>query len=137
MGLPKPVVQANQLFLVISVLCGLVISPWILLLPLLHGIISLLFKYNLVMEVTMKLLTSPKEEYPQEDPAQQRFNQWISTVLVGLSLLAFLLSIDTLGYIFGSMVILAVLIALLGFCIGCWIRFKYIMWRHEWRNRKR
>ncbi|WP_332697681.1 DUF4395 domain-containing protein [Halalkalibacter lacteus] len=131
MGIPKPLVQANQLFIVLTVLVALLLSKWILFLPFLVGVMTLLTKRNVVMMVGKTLLQKPADQYPKEDSDQQIFNQWIATICLGLSLLFFSIGLHTWGYIFSIMVMLAAGIALLGFCIGCTIRYRYMMWKHK------
>ncbi|MCL7749403.1 DUF4395 domain-containing protein [Halalkalibacter alkaliphilus] len=131
MGIPKPLVQTNQAFIVITVLLSLLLSNWILLIPFIIGVITLVTKRNIIMVVGRKLLKKPKDKYILEDPDQQIFNQWIATICLGLSLLFFNVGFVKLGYVFSIMVLLAAGIALLGFCIGCTIRYRYMMWKHK------
>ncbi|MFC0472773.1 DUF4395 domain-containing protein [Halalkalibacter kiskunsagensis] len=131
MGIPKPLVQVNQLFIVLTVIIALFLSNWILLLPFLVGVITLITKRNLVMMVGKNLLQKPRNEYIQEDSNQQIFNQWIATICLGLSLMFFSIGLPIWGYVFSIMVMLAAGIALLGFCIGCTIRYRYMMWKHK------
>ncbi|KHF37861.1 DUF4395 domain-containing protein [Halalkalibacter okhensis] len=134
MGIPKPLVQANQLFIVITVLLSLLFSKWLLLIPFTNGVISLVTKRNMIIEVVKNFLKKPKDQYILEDSDQQLFNQWIATICLGLSLLFFNLGFISLGYLFSIMVLLAAGIALLGFCIGCTIRYRYMMWKHKRLN---
>jgi hypothetical protein len=131
MGIPKPLVQANQAFIVITVLLSLLLSNWILLIPFIIGVITLVTKRNIIMVVGRKFLKKPKDKYILEDPDQQIFNQWIATICLGLSLLFFNVGFVALGYVFSIMVLLAAGIAILGFCIGCTIRYRYMMWKHK------
>lgn len=129
MTIPKPLVQLNQSFILTTVLLGLFIEPNILLLPLLIGVYTLLTKQNPVVLLGKRFLPKPANAYLQEDKAQQIFNQWIATICIGLSFLFFSVNIPTLAIIFGLMVIAASGIALMGYCIGCTIRYRYMMWR--------
>ncbi|GAE24539.1 hypothetical protein JCM9140_475 [Halalkalibacter wakoensis JCM 9140] len=131
MGIPKPLVQTNQLFIVMTVLLSMFLSFWILLIPFFIGVITLLTKKNPIMLIGKKFLKKPSKKYILEDPAQQLFNQWIATICLGLSFLFFFLESVVLGYVFSIMVLLAAGIALLGFCIGCTIRYRYLMWKHK------
>ncbi|MCM3761512.1 DUF4395 domain-containing protein [Alkalihalobacillus oceani] len=131
MGIPKPLVQLNQLFIVITVSAGLLFSNWILLLPFLNGVITLLRKRNPLIEVASLFLRKPLFSYIQEDRKQQLFNQWIATVCLGLALISSLLHFDRLTLVFGLAVAAAALLALFGFCIGCTIRYRYLMWKQR------
>lgn len=129
MGIPKPLVQTNQLFIVLTTLAGLLFSSWILLLPIVIGVTTLISKRNPLIMAGRRLL--PKRSYQMEDAAQQLFNQWIATICLIVSFLSFQFDLSVLGYTFGIMVILAAGVALMGYCIGCTIRYRYMMWRYK------
>ncbi|GAE93970.1 hypothetical protein JCM21714_3092 [Gracilibacillus boraciitolerans JCM 21714] len=131
MSIPKPLVQLNQIFILLTVLSGLLLSPYILILPLIIGVITLATKSNPVILFGKRFLKKTMKDYPQEDKAQQLFNQWIATVCIGLSILFFSIHISWAAYLFGIMVILASGLALAGYCIGCTIRYRYIMWKYK------
>ncbi|WP_416150598.1 DUF4395 domain-containing protein [Salipaludibacillus sp. HK11] len=131
MKIPKPLVQLNQLFIVISVVFSMVFTPWILVIPFVVGVVTLLTKRNPIIQVGKMLLRKPLKEYPMEDRDQQLFNQWIATICLGLSLLFFQLQLYVLAYSFSTMVLLASAIALMGYCIGCTIRYRYQMWKFQ------
>lgn len=134
MGIPKPLVQTNQAFIFISVLLALFIHKAILIIPLTIGIYTLITKQNPIISIGKQFLNKPLNEYPQEDKDQQIFNQWIATICIGLSTLFFYFGLNVLGYVFSIMVLAASGIALMGFCIGCFIRYRYLMWKHKRAN---
>ncbi|MDY7222342.1 DUF4395 domain-containing protein [Halalkalibacterium halodurans] len=134
MSIPEPLVQINQLFLVITVILGVIVSPWILWLPFVVGVIALAFRKNLIMITFQPLLKKPVDTYPPEDADQQRFNQWIATICIGIAILTFATGFSILGLIFSIMVVVAAGLALCGFCIGCTIRYRYLMWKHKQQN---
>ncbi len=129
--LPRPLVQANRAFLVVTISLALLIGKALLVIPFLAGVIGLAFRWNPVMAVGRQFLRKEPSEYRREDPSDQRFNQWIATVLLGLSGLAFLTGFSTLGYLFSGMVILAAGVALAGFCVGCYIHYQIKQWQHR------
>ncbi|WP_186577906.1 DUF4395 domain-containing protein [Aquibacillus kalidii] len=131
MGIPKPLVQLNQLFIVSTVILALIFYKGILLLPFIVGIYTLVVKKNPVILFSKRFLRKPLDKYLQEDKNQQLFNQWIATICLGLSVLFFSLKLDTLGYVFSLMVVAAAGIALMGYCIGCTIRYRYMMWKYK------
>ncbi|RFU67457.1 DUF4395 domain-containing protein [Peribacillus saganii] len=131
MGIPKPLVQLNQSFIVLSVIAALVFYKLILFLPFAIGVYTLITKTNPIILIGKKFLKKPFSQYVMEDKDQQLFNQWIATVCIGLSLVFFQLGWNTLAYTFSIMVLLAAGIALMGFCIGCFIRYRYMMWKHR------
>ena len=131
MTIPKPLVQLNQSFIVLSVIAGLILSPAILLLPFAVGVYTLITKKNPVIMAARPLLKKPANEYIQEDRDQQLFNQWIATVCLGLSLVVFAAGITAAAYFFAIMVMAAAGIALMGYCIGCTVRYRLMMMKHN------
>ncbi|WKA58496.1 DUF4395 domain-containing protein [Planococcus shenhongbingii] len=134
MTIPKPLVQSNQLFIVLTVILALIFHKAILFLPFAAGVLTLITGKNPVILVGRRFLKKPANHYIQEDRAQQIFNQWIATICLGLSLLAFLFGFTLVGYAFSIMVVAAAGVALMGYCIGCTIRYRYMMWRHKRAN---
>jgi hypothetical protein len=131
-SIPRPLVRTNQAFLFFTVVLSLLLQqPYLLFLPLLVGLYSLLFQQNPIFLLARPLLTKPAAAYLQEDAAQQRFNQWIAVSCVALSLFGFLTDLPIIGYLFALLVAVASLVAICGFCIGCFIHFQYNQWKHR------
>lgn len=134
-SIPKPLVRANQSVIVASVLISWVLSIWsdsfylILLIPLLSGLSGLAFGVNPVFKIARRFLKKPAASYLQEDAADQRFNQILAVSMLSASLLSFMLDMPVLGYLFSAYVFTAALVALLGFCVGCFIRYQLMMRR--------
>ncbi|WP_078576741.1 DUF4395 domain-containing protein [Salipaludibacillus agaradhaerens] len=135
MTIPKPLVQLNQLFICISIIFSLIISPWVLLVPISVGILTLVTKQNPIIRAGKIFLSKPAESYPPEDKDQQLFNQWIATICLSVAFLFFLLGQQVLTVVFSLMVFIAALTALLGYCIGCQIRYKLKMWQYKQNNK--
>ncbi|MGI8314736.1 DUF4395 domain-containing protein [Halobacillus mangrovi] len=131
MSIPKPLVQTNQLFIVVTVLLGIFIHHAILFFPFIIGVYTLITKQNPIILISKNFLTKPANQYIPEDRDQQIFNQWIATICIGLAIAFFYFNFTILGYIFSAMVVTAAGVALLGFCIGCTIRYRYMMWKHQ------
>ena len=131
MTIPKPLVQLNQAFLVITTLAGLIVHPLILLVPFAIGAITLITKKNPLIAFSSGFLPKPPSSYLQEDRDQQLFNQWIATVCLGLALLFFTAGLPIIATVFGAMVIVAAGVALMGYCIGCTVRYQLMMWKHR------
>jgi hypothetical protein len=135
--IPKPLVTFNQWFILLSVVISLITGYYfILLLPLSAGTIGLLTGYNPVLKLAGKFLSKPYSSYPQEDKAQLQFNQTIAVICLALSLIGFYAGITALGYIFSIMVAVASGVALLGFCVGCFIRFQWQQYQYRKRTAK-
>lgn len=124
--IPRPLVRTNQWFIVISVISTWLTGfEWILAFPLLAGISGLLFEYNPVMRIASTFLKNPVSSYIPEDWEQQQFNQKIAVGCLAGGLISYAGGLTVLGHIFTVMVALAAFIAILGFCIGCFIRFQW------------
>ncbi|MGW8428779.1 DUF4395 domain-containing protein [Peribacillus simplex] len=125
-SIPRPLVRTNQWVILLSVATALLTGQiWILVIPLTAGLLGLLFNFNPVMRLAKLFLKKKPSDYIPEDHSQQQFNQVIAVACLGLGFTSFLLGWNVTGYIFTLMVGIASLIAILGFCIGCFILFQW------------
>ncbi|MBT2664451.1 DUF4395 domain-containing protein [Bacillus sp. ISL-4] len=125
-SIPRPIVRTNQWVILLSVATALLTGQiWILVIPLTAGLLGLLFNFNPVMRLAKLFLRKKPSDYIPEDHSQQQFNQVIAVACLGLGFTSFLLGWNVTGYIFTLMVGMASLIAILGFCIGCFILFQW------------
>jgi hypothetical protein len=135
-SIPRPLVRTNQWFIVISVLITWITGIyWLLLLPLIAGLLGVFFNYNPVIQFAKIFLKKHPSQYIPEDANQQRFNQTIASILLLLGLISFALQWTVLAYIFTILVALAAFIAILGFCIGCFIHYQWT--QYKYRNSQR
>jgi len=133
--LPKPLITFNQWFILTTVILSLATDLYFLLaFPLLAGVMGLLFKWNPVLIVARKFLSKPARSYPQEDVAQLQFNQSIAVACLALALFGFYSGFVVVGYTFALMVGIASGVALMGFCVGCFIRFQWQQYRYKRAN---
>lgn len=131
-SIPRPLVKTNQAVIVISVLLTwLTHNEWILLIPFLAGLSGILFGYNPIMQFAKRFLKKPMKSYIPEDWEQQQFNQKIAVFCLGAGFLSFLLGWNVAGYVFTIMVATAAFIAILGFCIGCFILFQWKQFQYR------
>lgn len=130
--IPRPLVRTNQWVIVLSVIITLTTSfYWILLLPLLSGLSGLFFRFQPILKTARLFLRQPLETYIPEDPAEQRFNQTIAVSLLTISFISFLSGWKTVAVIAAAVVGAAALIAILGFCIGCFIHYQWSQYRYH------
>lgn len=130
--IPRPLVRLNQFMIAISSISYSITGIiWILIIPIMIGISSLFFDYNPLMIFGKKFLKKPLNEYIQEDKAQQRFNQILALTMLISSFISYILNLDILSNIFALMVFSASTLALMGFCIGCFIHYQYHMWKYR------
>jgi hypothetical protein len=134
-SIPRPLVKTNQWVIVISVVLTWFFSAeWFLLLPLLAGLSGIVFKYNPVMNVAKLFLKKKPEEYVPEDWEQQQFNQKIAVLCLGAGYFGFLFEFNTVGYVFTILVATAATVAILGFCIGCFIHYQWKLFTYKRAN---
>ncbi len=88
------------------------------------------------MKVGKQFLRKEASFYRLEDRDQQLFNQWIATSCLGLSLLFFMVNLPVVSAAFSIMVLIAAGVALMGYCIGCTIRYRYMMWKYKRKKQK-
>lgn len=131
-SIPRPLVRTNQWFIVLTVLLTWITQQeWILSLPLAAGLMGLLFGFNPVIRVAKLFLRKKLSDYIPEEWDQQQFNQTISVICLAGGLISYLLNWTVLAYIFTIMVALAAFVAILGFCIGCFIRYQWKQYQYK------
>jgi membrane associated rhomboid family serine protease len=124
--IPRPLVRTNQWVIVLCVVATW-LTGWyaLLLIPLVSGLLGVLWKINPIMRVAKLFLRKKSSEYIQEDRDDQNFNQTIAVFCLAAAFLGYLLGWPALAYIFSIMVAVAAFVAILGFCVGCFIRFQW------------
>jgi hypothetical protein len=131
-SIPRPLVKTNQAVIVISVLLtwfsGL---EWFLLIPLLSGLSGLFLGFNPIMQLGKLFLRKDPKAYIPEDWDQQQFNQTIAVICLRIGFISFVLGWNVVGYIFTIMVALAAFVAILGFCVGCFIHFQWNQYKYR------
>ena len=128
----KPLVQHNQIFIVVSIIAAFSLNQvWLLFLPLGANLSALVLKKHPIMMITRRLLKKDLSQYDQEDTEDLRFNQTIVVTLLSASLLSIGLGYTTLGIALALIVLSACVVALLGFCIGCFIRYQHNQWLYR------
>lgn len=131
-SIPRPLVRTNQWFIFLSTLATwLSGQTWFLLLPLIAGLLGMMFDYNPIMRAAKLFLKKKPSEYIPEDKDQQQFNQLIAISLLTVGFLSHLMGWSTIAWIATIMVATASFVAILGFCIGCFIRFRWQQYRYK------
>ncbi|PYI50543.1 DUF4395 domain-containing protein [Paenibacillus flagellatus] len=131
-SIPRPLVRANQWVIVLAVVWTWTTGVyWILAVPLLAGAMGFFFDFNPVMRLAKLFLRKPPSGYVPEDKASQRFNQLLAVGFLLLALLGYAFEWRTMAYVFSAMVALAALVAIMGFCVGCFIRYQWMQYRRK------
>ncbi|WP_020620297.1 DUF4395 domain-containing protein [Paenibacillus daejeonensis] len=122
---PMHWVRANQTGILLSVIAAIVLGePLILLVPLAVQLITRWFgiRYNPFVRLLHRLMPRSAQTESRE---LLRFNNLLAILFLIGALTAFLLQAPTVGYIFVAMLSAAVILALSGFCVGCFIYFQW------------
>ncbi|NRD77627.1 DUF4395 domain-containing protein [Bacillus sp. BRMEA1] len=131
-SIPRPLVKTNQWVIVVSVVLTWVTGQaWFLLLPFIAGLFGLITGLNPIMQIAKLFLRKEPKAYIPEDGEQQQFNQKIACTCLGLGFASFMLGWNILGYVFTAMVAIAAFVAILGFCIGCFILYQWKQYKYR------
>ena len=131
-GIPLPIVSLNRWMLVGGV--GLAVAlrqPWIVAALLLILVSAVTFgpRVSLPFQVGTRVFPGKVREARRrgdvEDRRLMRFNNGIAIALFALSLTSFALGAPGLGWILAGMVALAAGVALCGFCLGCFLYYRF------------
>ncbi|MCC3377621.1 DUF4395 domain-containing protein [Cohnella sp. REN36] len=124
--IPLPYIKSNQAGIVLFVVLSFVLSqPWLLAALWLVQVVGLLTQgRGNVFVLIAKPFLNPEGKETQAAELT-RFNNSLAVLFLTLSLLAFALGWNVVGYIFAAMLIAAAGAALLGYCVGCTIYFQY------------
>jgi len=135
--IPMPIVKLNRWTLIVGILVGFVFQwPLVttaLFLILLPAVIwgqrgSLIFKTGKRL-MAAGLLGS--NEVEGEDRRLMRFNNAIATTLLGLAQVAFILGVAPVGWVLSLVVVAAATAALMGFCLGCVLFYRFRIYRYR------
>ena len=131
-AIPRPLVRTNQWIIVLSVVFTWVSGiEWLLLIPLLAGLSGLLFGFNPIMQIAKLFLKKEPKAYIPEDWEQQQFNQKLAVSCLAVGFISFLAGWNVLGFIFTILVAAAAFVAILGFCIGCFIHYQWRQYKYR------
>lgn len=131
-NIPRPLIRANQWVIVISVVLYMITQASVfLLIPLFGGLSSLYLNVHPVMEITKKFLKKPMNQYVQEDKQQQRFNQILAVSMLLSAFISSMFGWTWLSLFFSIMVLTACSLAIMGFCIGCYIHYQISLLRQR------
>ncbi|GMA49799.1 hypothetical protein GCM10025857_11560 [Alicyclobacillus contaminans] len=135
-SIPRPLVRTNQWVIVLAVVATWLTGiHWFLLIPLVAGLMGLFTGFHPIMRVARLFLRKPLSSYIPEDRDQQQFNQWIAVICLALGWLGYLLHWTVVAVVFTALVAAAAFVAILGFCVGCFIRYQWTQYRHRRRTR--
>ncbi|MCL6516649.1 DUF4395 domain-containing protein [Alicyclobacillus sp.] len=135
-SIPRPLVRANQWVIVLAVLLSWITawSGW-LVVPLVAGLLGRLFGWNPVMRFAKLFLRKDPSTYVPEDRRQQEFSQTIAIVCLAVALIAHAFRWTAVYWVFSAMVAVAAFVAILGFCVGCFLHYQWTQYRYRQHQR--
>ncbi|GMK37088.1 hypothetical protein PCCS19_01410 [Paenibacillus sp. CCS19] len=126
-------VRGNQLGILISVIVAVATQQlWILILPLVVQLISRTYgvKYNLFVRLLSPLF--PRSSVT-ESRELLRFNQLLAILFLSFALIGYAIGSIVFSSIFVGFLTVAVILALFGYCPGCFIYFQWKQFRAKRR----
>jgi len=133
-GVPFPIVTLNRAVLTFGILVALLTQQiWITTILFLILLPTTLLgkKFSLVYFIGNIVFRKQIQTSQYEDAGLQRFNNTIATTLLGFSQISFLAGQPILAWVFATMVMLASGVALLGFCVGCFLYYQFKIQRYR------
>jgi len=127
--IPLHWVRGNQLGILLCVAAAVLFGqPLVLLLPLIVQLVSRYagVKYNLFVRLFAPLFPASEKTEARE---LLRFNNLLAILMLAAALVSFFAGAETAGYVFLGMLSAAVIAALCGFCLGCFIYFQWKQFR--------
>lgn len=125
--IPIPYVRANQVGIIVLFLLALLFQqPWIIILLWIIQTAGLSFglKGNLFVQLAKPMLAGKISGARTEAAELQRFNNSLAVILLTISILCFAIGWTTAGFILAACVAAAALVAVCGYCVGCFLYFQ-------------
>ena len=131
-GIPFPIVTLNRAVLLAGIAAAIVFQqPMVTTALFIIILFAALFgrKGSLIFFIGSHLLAKQNLKAKTEDQRLMRFNNSIAAILLGAAQIAFLAGAPLVGWIFSGTVAVASMVALAGFCFGCFLYYHYNMQR--------
>jgi FtsH-binding integral membrane protein len=123
--IPMSYIKANQTGIVLLVLLSFILQQqWLLWLLLLIQAAALLFgiRANAIVLLAKPFLRRSRETQAVE---LAKFNQTLAVLFLTAACVGLALDVQALAYIAAGMLLVAASAAILGYCIGCTIYYRY------------
>ncbi|WP_246046588.1 DUF4395 domain-containing protein [Chlorobaculum thiosulfatiphilum] len=138
-GIPMPIVTLNRSVLLTGIALGYIFQQPLVTTALFLIVLPAVLwgqKASLIYFAGSRLFRELNRNAETESPLLMRFNNAIAVIMLGAAQLAFLFGATQAGWIISGMVALAALIALCGFCFGCYLYFQFNMQRYKLFGKK-
>lgn len=134
---PIPVLTFTRwVYFIILVSSILLQNPWetTVLLVLLLPVVIFGKKWNIIGRFGKKLLASKITGSLYEDRRLIQFNNTLLVIMLILAQAAFLTGNRVIGWVITSMAIAATGLALAGYCVGCYLYYKFKLYKYYLSN---
>jgi hypothetical protein len=131
---PIPVLNFTRWIYFIILVSGIILQkPWetTLLLVLLFPVVLFGKKWNIIGRFGKKLLASKIPGSLYEDRRLIQFNNTLLVIMLILAQVAFLTGNKVIGWAITSMAIAATGLALAGYCVGCFLYYKFKLYKYR------
>jgi hypothetical protein len=138
-GIPMPIVTLNRSLLLIGITLGYLFQQPLVTTALFFVVLPAVLwgqKASLIYFAGSRLFAKLNRNAATESPLLMRFNNSIAVIMLGAAQLAFLFGATQTGWIISGMIALAALVALCGFCFGCYLYFQFNMQRYKMFGKK-
>jgi hypothetical protein len=133
MDVPVPVLNFTRWVYFLILVSGILLQkPWetTILLVLLLPPLFLGKKWNIIGRVGKKVLASKIPGALYEDRRLIQFNNTLLVIMLVFAQVAFLTGNNVIGWVITSMAIAANGLALAGFCVGCFLFYRFKLYRY-------
>ena len=130
---PVPVLNFSRWVYFIILVSGIVLQkPWetTLLLVLMLPVIIFGKKWNIIGRVGRILLAAKIPGSLYEDRRLIQFNNTLLVIMLILAQIAFVTGNKVIGWLITSMAIAATGLALAGYCVGCFLYYKFKLYKY-------
>lgn len=130
-SVPMPLVRLNNWVALVLLAVGMIPQlHYVIVIPLITCGLGAAIGWNPVIALAKRYFKRPPSSYVSEEKAQLRFNQTLCTGMLAIAVISAAAGWTAGFYIFTIMPALANIGALAGFCVGCFIRFRWQQYRH-------
>lgn len=137
-GIPMPVINLTRYLLLTGIVLAIILQQPLITTTLFLVMLPAVIwgkKASLIFFIGSRIFRKLNATAETESPKLTRFNNSIAVILLGMAQVAFLFNAPTTGYVLSGIVALAALIAIMGFCVGCFLFFQYNMNKYKIRNK--
>jgi Domain of unknown function (DUF4395) len=131
---PIPVLNFTRWIYFIILVSGIILQkPWetTMLLVLLFPVVLFGKKWNIIGRFGKKLLASKIPGSLYEDRRLIQFNNTLLVIMLILAQIAFITGNIVIGWLITSMAIAATGLALAGYCVGCFLYYKFKLYKYR------